>query len=193
MSHSRSRVLAAGVVLTGALAACTGGGPTGDEAPQSSQRTQAQTGPEISDPRSPFAVELCALLPADAATSLGLEPTGKVDDSPKISPDTSDSCVWRSADRHTSVSLAPIKDRSIQVYYDNKSAFSDYQELTIAGYPAVRANQGDPAKDGFCVVFAAVSERDMLFAFTHDISKTDPCGLAQKALEASIPTLPPAK
>ncbi|GGI92540.1 hypothetical protein GCM10011581_32120 [Saccharopolyspora subtropica] len=189
----RSGVLAAGVVLTGTLAACTGGGPTGDESPQSSGPTQAQTGPEISDPRSPFAVELCALLPADAATSLGLEPTGKVNDGPKISADAPESCAWRSRDGHTSVSLGRIKDRSIQEYYDNKSAFSDYQELTIAGHPAVRANQGDPAKDGYCVVFAAVSEREMLYAFTSDDNKTDPCGLAQKALEASIPTLPAAK
>ncbi|GAA0519837.1 hypothetical protein GCM10009545_22270 [Saccharopolyspora thermophila] len=186
-------MLAAGVVLTSALAACTGGGPTGDEPPQSSQQTQAQTGPEISDPRSPFAVELCALLPPDAATSLGLEPTGEVYDGPKISPDSAESCVWETPDGHTSVALAPIKDRSIQEYYDHKSAFSDYQELTIAGHPAVRANQGDPAKDGFCAMFAAVSKREMLYAFTHEISKTDPCGLAQKALEASIPTLPPAK
>ncbi|QIZ34126.1 DUF3558 domain-containing protein [Saccharopolyspora sp. ASAGF58] len=82
---------------------------------------------------------------------------------------------------------------SIQQIYDNRSTFSDFQELTIAGYPAARANQGDPAQDGWCDIYLATSENTMLRAFSRDASHADACGLAQRALEASIPTLPAAK
>ncbi|MGI8307614.1 DUF3558 domain-containing protein [Saccharopolyspora hattusasensis] len=186
----RSTVIAASALVVGGLAACSGPDSSGGEPPRNPPQETA-TGPKVSDPRDPSAVDLCSLLPADKAVSLGYEGQGKVLKSP--SPDSPETCSWGTADRNNTVSLAPIKDRSIQDYYDNKSKFVDFQELTISGHPAVRANKGDPAKDGWCSIYLATTDSSLLYAFARDSSKADACGIAQKALEASVPTLPAAR
>lgn len=188
----RSCGIAASVVVAGTLAACSGGTGSNGQPTESPQQTQA-AGPQISNPKDASAVALCDLLPAQAATSLGFEPEGKINDGPKISPDAVDACMWRTPNGHDALQLAVNKDRSIQEYYDNKSTFTDYEELTIAGYPAVRANQGNPAQDGACSIFLAVSNTEMIHSFTTQTDVTDPCAISEKALEASIPTLPAAK
>ena len=124
---------------------------------------------------------------------MSLNPTGERDDTPKISADTADACVWKSPDGHNSVSLSVLPDRSIKDYQANKAQYADYQELSVAGYPAVRANQADPAQAGSCSLFLAVSDHQMLGAFTIQSPITDPCASSQKALEATLPTLPAAK
>ena len=91
--------------------------------------------------------------------------------------------------------MTPLDSRSIQAYYDNKSKYRDFAELTIAGHPAVRANAGDPAQDGFCDIFLATKQDQILSAQASFIGLDgqDPCTLAQQALEASVPNLPAAK
>lgn len=182
-----------GVVLAGALVACSGG-DSGQTAEQ--PKPEAEPGGEldIANPKDAAAVDMCSLLPGEAASSMGLNTEGEMDDGPDIASDSPESCVWKTEDGFTSVSLSPLNDRSIQEYYDGKSQYPDYQELTLAGHPAVRANQGDPQQDGFCAVFLATSDDQLLYAHsdTSSDNESDPCGLAQKALETSVPTLPAA-
>ncbi|MBE9376514.1 DUF3558 family protein [Saccharopolyspora sp. HNM0983] len=182
-------VAGASVLLIGVLAACSEGAQ--NDAPQPNPDAQGGS-VEIENPRNASAPELCDLLPAGAATSLGMGPDGEVDDSPSLSEDKPEACLWRSENGGKSVSLGPIEDRSIREYHDNKSTYSDYEELTVAGHPAVRANQGDPSQDGFCAMFLATDDRQLLYAHSHDVDTPNTCGLAQKALEASVPTLPAA-
>jgi uncharacterized protein DUF3558 len=185
--RKQSAVLGASIALTMLLGACSGGST--DSTQPSQQTTQAQSGPKISDPKDAKAVELCQLLPADAATALGLNSTGKVDEH-GVNPAAPPTCTWESADGATIVSMGPI-DGSIQAYYNQKPTFADYQELTIAGYPTVRGNKGNPAQTGNCWMYLGISDSQLLSAFA--MSNADPCALTQKALEASVPTLPAAK
>ena len=136
----------------------------------------------------------CALLSPEAAQQAGLDPTGQKAES--LLEESPASCKWNvRGDFGNNVTLTPLTDRSIQTYRDGKAQFPDYRELTIAGHPAVRANKGDPAKDGFCRVQVGTKEGQVLEAFsdTNPGSGVDPCGLAQQALEASVSGLPAAK
>ncbi|GAA4619186.1 DUF3558 domain-containing protein [Saccharopolyspora hordei] len=190
----RSAIVGTGLVLTGLLVGCAGKpAPSSDSpAPNGAAETTA-SGPHIATPKDAAAVDVCSLLPAEAATASGLKPEGDLTEN-MIDPDAPDGCTWRDGDG-TSVVLTPLSDRSLQEYHDHKSMYVDFQELEIAGHPAVRANEGDRMKDGFCNIFLGTKDGQVLASQTAMISdgQTDPCDLAQKALEASVPTLPAAK
>ncbi|GAA4619193.1 hypothetical protein GCM10023108_43050 [Saccharopolyspora hordei] len=190
----RSAIIGTGLVLTGLVAACSGGASPGDatQPPNAPTETQA-SGPKIDAPKDAAAVDVCNLLPAEGATAIGLKPEGELVEN-MIDAEAPPGCDWRTEDG-TSVMLTPLSDRSLQEYYDHKSMYVDFQELEIAGHPAVRANEGDRMKDGFCNIFLGTKDGQVLASQTAMISdgQTDPCDLAQKALEASVPTLPAAK
>lgn len=185
----RGSAIAAGTLLTVVLTSCSGG----TDAPKPAPQPQESSGSAISNPKNASSVDVCQLLPPEGASAVGVNPTGELDDTPKISSDVAEACVWETSDGAQSVSLSVLTDRSIKDYYDNKSQYPDYQEMTIAGYPAVRANDADPTQSGSCSIYAAVGERQMLTAFSMQADVADPCAVSQKALEASIPTLPAAK
>ncbi|MEU5850966.1 DUF3558 domain-containing protein [Saccharopolyspora shandongensis] len=190
----RSATIGTGLVLTGLLAACSGGQSPADRPPSSSATTQTQaSGPQINSPKDAAAVDVCRLLPPEGATAAGLQPTGEISKN-LIDPSATDGCAWRDGNG-TSVTMTPLSDRSLQEYYENKSQYVDFQELNIAGHPAVRANEGDRMRDGFCNIFLATKDGQVLASQsdTNADGRTDPCNLAQKALEASVPTLPAAK
>lgn len=189
----RSAVLGTGAVLIGLLVGCSPGGAPSEEGDAASQAPQKPSGPAISAPKDATAVDRCSLLSAEAAQSLGLAPRGEERPDP-LDPDAPAPCTWSDGGR-ARLSLTPINDRSLQAYYDNQSQYVDYAALNIAGHPAVRANQGDPRTDGACDIFLATQDGQVLAAQSHvnDVQDQDPCGLTQKALEASVPTLPAAK
>ncbi|MFC7340694.1 DUF3558 family protein [Saccharopolyspora griseoalba] len=184
----RGGAITAGALMLGSLVACSGGA----ESPAPPPKPQ-DSGTAISNPKNASGVDLCRMLPQEGASAIGVDPTGAIDDTPKISDDIPDTCVWKSPDGHTSVALGVIPERSIDEYYANKSTYSDYQELTIAGYPAVRANDADPAQSGSCSIFLAAADRQVIYADTAQVDITDPCAVTQKALESAVPTLPAAK
>ncbi|QUH00392.1 DUF3558 domain-containing protein [Saccharopolyspora erythraea] len=188
----RTAIVGSGLLFTGLLAACSGGGEPGGTGTPAPPEVKPVTGPKINDPKDAAAVEICNLLPSGAATSMGLEPTGKIRTN-QIDPEAPPSCSWTSSDTSLNVGMTALSDRSIQEYYDHKADYVDYAELDIAGHPAVRVNKGDPKQDGFCNIYVATKDGQVLSAVSHDSSMADPCGLAQKALEASVPTLPAAK
>lgn len=190
MVLKRAATFGIGLIFTGALAACSGGGPE-ESAPQAGQ--DAQEKPDsIENPKDVSGPELCDLLPPETARSLNLNPQGEVDDSPDISSDSPEACEWKSEDNRKSVALSPMLNRPIQEIQANEAGYVDYEELTIAGHPAVRANKGDPAQDGWCAMYVGTADDQLLYGFSLDESKTNPCGMTQKALEASVPTLPAA-
>ncbi len=188
----RSAILCAGATfICSTLTACggSGGGTEGSPAPE----TQQPSGVTISAPKDAMAMDRCGLLPPDAATGLGLAAQGKEQSDP-LDPEAPSPCVWNSEDGKNRLSLTPLDGRSIQAYYDNKSKYVDFRELSIAGHPSVRANQGDPKQDGTCDIFLATKEGQILSAQAHVMDTSqDACGIAQKALEAAVATLPASK
>ncbi len=185
-SFKRGGAVAAGAVLIAVVAACSGGG---SDAPQPQPQP---SGPQISNPKDVAAADLCSLVPGEAATSAGLAPTGQMDDGPKIG-DSAAACSWHSADGKDTFRLSVLTDRSIQTYYDSKSQYPDFQELTIAGHPTVRANDTDPKQGGACSLFLGTKDGQVVHAFASQVNITDPCAISQKALEGSVPSWPAAK
>ncbi|GAA4619198.1 DUF3558 family protein [Saccharopolyspora hordei] len=183
----RSAVVGASLVVTSLLAACGSQSPDpgGEQTPHTAQ---APSGPQITDPRDAAALAPCDLLPAEAATSLGFDPEGQDESDP-----TRRACAWRSQDGRDSLGLRTLPDRSLSSYLDNTTQYTDFQELTIAGHPAVRANRNDPGELGDCDIFLATKDDQVLasMASRHD-PDNDPCGLARHALEIVVPHLPTA-
>src|SRR5690606_25649692 len=171
------------LALTVPLAACSSEEPA-SQPPQAATSTEAPA-VQVPSPKDATAVEPCSMLPEQTAAELGLKAKGR-------SAHEGSGCRWNSEDLSRNVSLTALPDRSIQEFRDGKDAYMDYGELTIAGHPAVRANQSNPSEDGFCDIFLAVNDNQVLHAAGRDSSYTDPCGLAQKALEAAVSNLPAA-
>src|SRR5690606_42162820 len=117
-------------------------GSSEDPPPQPPQPATSEAAPavQISNPKDATAVDPCDILPNQTATELGLLPEGRPAEEENL-------CRWVSEDFSLYVSFTPLENRSIQEYYDNKTAFVDYGELTIAGYPTVRGNQGNPRSE----------------------------------------------
>lgn len=172
------------LALTMPLAACSNAEPTA-QPPQQSTSPEENSSIQIPNPKNAAAVEPCDILSAQAAVELGFQPEGK-------SAHEGTGCRWYSEDRSRNIALIVLQDRSIREFYDSKSIYVDYEELTIADHPAVRANQGDPAEDGFCDFFLATDTNQLIQASGSDTSHADACGPARKALEAAVPNLPAA-
>jgi len=165
------------------LAACSNAEPTAQ--PPQPTTSEESSAVQIPNPKDATAIDPCSMLSAQTAAELGLKPEG-------WSSHEGAGCQWDSKDLSRSVALIVLPDQNIQQYYENKSIYTDYEEVTIAGYPAVRANQGDPAQDGFCDFFLATNDNQLIQASGGDSTHTDACGPAQKALEAAVPNLPAA-
>ncbi|SFM66917.1 Protein of unknown function [Saccharopolyspora antimicrobica] len=184
----RGAILGASLAMTALLAACGSQTPdTGGE--QSPETAQTESGSQISNPKDAAAVPPCDFLSAESASKLGLNPQG-TDSSDSISR----SCGWYTPDERDRLALGEIANRPLSSYLDNRSQFADFEELTIAGHPAVRANRNDPKELGTCSIFLATKDDQILSSMASRFDKTnDPCGLAQQALEAAVPSLPAAK
>lgn len=165
------------------LTACSSEEPAA-QPPQPTNSAES-SGVQVPNPKDATAVKPCDMLSDQAATELGIEPEGR-------SAREGAGCRWDAKDLSLTLTLTSPPGRSIQEFYNSKSAFVDYEELTIAGYPAVRANDGNPSQDGFCDFFLATNTNQLIQASGRDSSHTDPCGLAQKALEATVQNLPAA-
>lgn len=189
--------LAASLVLAGCAGSSGGENGSGDTEAQKASKSsvpQASGGPEIASPKNAAAVDVCNLLPSDAAAKIGVKPQGEKQTN-SLNAETSPSCAWTSPDGRQFVSLAAFDGRSIQTYYKNKDSYVDFQKLTIAGYPAVRANKVDPKSSGSCALFLATKNNQVVGANvqTPDAGQVDPCGVGKKMLKLSLPTWPAAK
>jgi hypothetical protein len=192
-SNVLKRAALAGVLLAlGMSAGCSSARNSADEpAPAPPQ----SSGPQIESPNDAAALDPCALLPQEGAQAAGLAPAGRKVEDP-VDPEGPTGCAWDFPGKvGEGVTLTPMNDRSIQEYFQNRATYQDFQELTIANHPAARANNGDPAADGMCDVFLGTKDGQVLASQVNidPASGVDPCGLAQEALEASVPNLPAAK
>lgn len=190
-SKLRAGVLACSVLFSSLLAACS----SGQEAGQSPQSPAPNPdGISVSDPKDPATVDSCSLLPAQGAESVGLAPEGRKSSS-SFADDDDNRCLWSSSDGAAGASLAVFADRTLQDYYGNSGQYVDFQKLTIAGHPAVRANEKDPMADGMCSIFVA-SKPDQVVQAASDVPDprtANPCDLAKKTLESAVPSWPAAK
>lgn len=199
----RSVTVVGGVVLSVVLASCSGGSGAESGSPSSGGQStdtsgsQSSSEVEIANPKDASATDVCSLLSADAATELGLSPEGEKKSSLTGESDPN-SCYWKDPeDSATKSRFRVFGGRSIQSYYDNSGDFQDFKKLTISGYPAVRANKGDPMSAGSCNVYLATQQSQLVATSAHinaeDTGKIDPCARAKKALKLSISSWPAAK
>ncbi|MDR7301866.1 DUF3558 domain-containing protein [Haloactinomyces albus] len=197
----RTAAVGIGLALTAALAACSSGsgaeGTPGNNQTQPPATSQAVSVPTIANPKNAAAMDVCKLLPSEAATELGMKSNGERH-SNKLKPSLPDNCTWESPEGgSTKVSLTAIDDRSLQVYYENSSQYVDFGKLRIAGYPAVRANGNDPMEGGSCAIFMATQQDQIAKAFAAvpaaGTGKANPCDLSKKALKLSVSSWPAAK
>src|SRR5690606_36346147 len=183
-NYSKLRAWAFSVLaLTMPLAACSSEEP----AAQPPQPATSVVGPalQIPNPKDAAAVDPCSMLPEQTRVDLGLKPEGRPSHEGA-------GCDWYTEDLSLIVTLTVLSNRSLQEFRDSKDAYVDYEEFTVDGHPAIRANQGDPAKDGYCDFFLATKDNQVLAASGSDSSHADACGPARKALEAAVPNLPAA-
>lgn len=175
------------------LVSCSVGANSGGSAPETSPTVTGASGIDVRDPKDAGSVESCSLLPAKGAESIGLVPGGRAASS-SFGEDNLDSCAWKNEDGSISSALSVFDDRSLQDYYDNADKYVDFEKMTIAGHPAVRANENDPMSDGACILFLASNSGQVVQATaivpTSRISDVDPCGLAAKTLDAAVPSWP---
>ncbi|SDK28472.1 Protein of unknown function [Actinopolyspora mzabensis] len=198
----RGSVIAGGLALTMALAACSSDstGQTGnpeDTTTSSVTSSDSQSGTGITNPKNPAALEPCELLPDEAATTLGVETKGERIPN-DLKPSLPDLCRWRAGEIVSErVSLVAFPGRTIQQYYDNKSSYGYFEKLEVSGHPAVVTNDKDPAKSSGCAMYMAANENQIVlsstFISTENIGKVNPCDLAKQALELSLPSWPAAK
>lgn len=180
------------LVLSAVLSACSGGGAPGGEPGGTKPSAPPNAGVVINDQKDAAAGDLCSLLPPNVASSMGLDPGGKLEDDPVSG---GKSCAWRNSDgRAISFAVMPV---GIDDFYAKSGAYKDFQKLTIAGHPGVRANEVDPKSVVSCYVYVGTKQKQMLSAAgwinSRDMGKVDQCQLAQQALEAAVPALPSAK
>ncbi|MGJ7908997.1 DUF3558 domain-containing protein [Actinopolyspora sp. H202] len=198
----RGSVIAGGLVLTMALAACSSNstGQTGtpeDTTTSNVTSSASQSGTGITNPKNPVALEPCELLPNEATATLGVTTNGERTPN-DLKPNLPDLCVWKGETTDSKeVSLVAFPGRTIQQYYDNKSSYGYFEKLEVSGHPAVIGNTEDPTKSSGCAMYMAANENQIVlsstFISTENIGKTNPCDLAKQALELSLPSWPAAK
>lgn len=152
---------------------------------------------KIDSPKDAKAVPLCNLLSPQAAQSLGVEPQGEPNEN-SIDPSQPPQCEWETANDDRLVVGLTVLDRNIaRDYYATPQLWEDFAKLDVVGHPTVRANPRDPNKVGSCDLYLATQENQMIASQvilpSADAGKTDGCQIAQRALEAVVPGLPPAK
>ncbi|WP_157062906.1 DUF3558 domain-containing protein [Actinopolyspora mortivallis] len=188
--------LGAGVLVV-VLAGCSAGAGQQDppEGQPSSSSPETGSGMEIAHPKDAAAVDVCDLLPEEAATSLGVQQQGEKSTN-NLAGSGTPACTWESREGKTKVSLSPAPGRSIRTYRQHKSEYVDYKEFEISGYSVVQANRVKPSEAGSCGMFLVAQEKQLVQSFVtlpvEQVGKTDPCSLARKALRLSVSSWPDA-
>ncbi|WP_219905422.1 DUF3558 domain-containing protein [Actinopolyspora mortivallis] len=188
--------------MSAVLAACGGSGAQpspepGDPSMAGSSTSQDSSTVEIANPKDVTAIDVCDLLPDSAASSLGMKPEGERK-SNGLKESLPDACVWEDPDDGGSkISLTAIDGRSIQVYYDNRSTYQDFEKINVEGYPAVRANKISSENLGSCNIFLGVNQKQVVMTRVRlnneETGAVNPCDRAKRALELSVSSWPDAE
>ncbi len=194
----RGVLTCSGAALLMTLTACSSGGGQATPAPTASKEpSQNQSAVQINNPKDAAAVPLCDLLPAETTTALGYEAQGSEEEG-GLDPDSPKACVWRTPGSSEGGQLAlSVLPRRIADYYANPETWINFEKMTVAEHPAAKANTADPMKAGACDIYLGTQKQQILASqvvlSSSATGKKDPCQVARKALEASVPTLPAAK
>ncbi|MBK0870873.1 DUF3558 domain-containing protein [Saccharopolyspora sp. HNM0986] len=182
-----------GISFVGAaLAGCAVGAqdPNG-----SGQAAPAPSDSSIPYPKSPSTMDVCDLLPAQAAESMGLVPQGEKK-SNRLDPSVPPHCSWKSPDGGTTFSFDAFSGRKIEQYYGNPDNARTFEKVQLVGHPAVLSADA-PKQDGTCSYFWAANDDEVVGSVAQvqvsERQTKDPCEMAKKAFEMSAPTWPAAK
>jgi len=193
MSGLKSSALGLLALAVVPIAGCASQGGTQQPAPQ----PPADSAIKIDSPKDAKALPLCNLLSPQAAQSLGLKPQGEQEEN-SLNPGEPPMCRFESEGNDKLVLSMTVLDRNIaKDYLSAPQTWKDFSKLDVAGHPTVRANPDVPDKTGNCDLYLATQENQMVASQvtlpTTAPNKAESCQIAQKALEAAVPTLPPAK
>ncbi|GAB2678343.1 hypothetical protein GCM10027271_44230 [Saccharopolyspora gloriosae] len=143
-------------------------------------------GEQVASPKDPSNESPCDLVPSQTIHELGFHEAGE---------ETTDGCTWKSAGGGVELAVGVEPERSVQDFRDEAAKYSDFGELTVGEHPAVRANSGDPKADGKCELVVAANAEQAVSAKAKIPSgaTADPCALAQRALDAAVPSWPAAE
>ncbi len=142
-------------------------------------------GVQVDSPKDASGEKPCDLVPEQTVHELGFHLGGKED---------AGACTWSTPRDSVRLEVGVVADRSLQDFQDAAEEYSDFGELTIGGHPAVRANSGDPKADGTCELVVAADADQAVSAKSKIPSgaTADPCELAERALDAAVPSWPAA-
>ncbi|MHA6797814.1 DUF3558 domain-containing protein [Bounagaea algeriensis] len=189
----RGAMAAMALVSAGALAGCTSGGDEGtgtaDQAQGQPSQKKQQSGVQIDSPKDASQVDMCGLVPPELVEKFGFSPEGKSETSITTGEEM---CRWSNPDEGGGLSFSAIGDRSLQTYLDNPDKYVDFEQVQIAGHPAVRANEGNPQEDGFCDFFVALNDNQVLSsqATATNPGVDDPCQISRQGAEEAVSNIP---
>ncbi|RCW44673.1 uncharacterized protein DUF3558 [Halopolyspora algeriensis] len=104
--------------------------------------------------------------------------------------------MWESPDGGgKKIGFTAIDGRSIKTYYKKSHSYTDFEKITVAGHPAVRANKTDPMTGGSCDIYLASKKNQVVYSYarTPKVGEVNPCDLSKQALELSVSSWPTAK
>ncbi|WP_245856812.1 DUF3558 domain-containing protein [Actinoalloteichus hoggarensis] len=143
--------------------------------------------PSVTDPRDVAGVDVCALLTPESAEDLGFAAEGEA----RTTGGGNASCVWESEAGSRVTLVTDVEREGLEEIYSRQSLYSDWEELEVAGHPAVRANEGEPTS--MCGYVVGVSDTQYLDVnYVRSGSEDEACAGALAVAEAVIPTLPDA-
>ncbi|WP_461142720.1 DUF3558 family protein [Salinifilum aidingensis] len=181
------------LACAGALAGCASGGGedagTSDEA-QGQPSQEQQSGVQIDTPRDASQVDLCGLISPETAKKFGFAPQGKTETSITTGEKK---CSWDNFDEGGGLAISAIGERSLQSYLDNRDQYADFEQVEIAGQPAVRANKGTPPQEGgrYCDFFVALDENQVLASqATKTPGINNPCQISRQGAEEAVSNIP---
>lgn len=187
----RGAAVGGGILLAVTLSACSGGGASPGGGSGSASPAPASSGSAIKDPKDASG-DPCTFLPANGASAVGVSPQGKPS---KDEGDGSPVCTWSGPNYH-SLSF-DVMPQGIESFNGRASSYGDFEQFAIAGHPAVRANEAKRGTADTCEIFVGTKNGQILHTqgavAALNVGKEDPCQIAQHALEATVPNLPPAK
>ena len=190
-------LVAAGVMLAAVgISGCSGSAPQASDAPPSPASAPAgenhriPTELRVPDPKTAAGIPPCELLTRRQLVDLGLDP----DTADAETRGSADSCAWHYADR-SSVAFVTMTvepgSMNLAGLYATRETFAVFEPTTVAGHPAVRA---DDTGAGVCTLYVAVSDDQLVSADGNPLGRLDlpdPCAPSRRIAEFVLSNLPP--
>lgn len=187
-----------GTVLGLMLAACSdnpGNTPTTTAPPVTTPSLPDSGAPKVENPldTARFETEPCSVSPLAALEKAGME-FRKAEEEPGFT--AGPRCKWfYRQDRYGVISgtFTAISDRGLSDLYDQRDEWAYFQELTIAGYPAVMYDGIERRDTGDCPLAVGIRD-DQTYDITASLdtqhpNRKDPCKVAKAFVEIALKTM----